>query len=107
MKKILIFSIVLISACNSKTEKIDKINFYNISCSRNRDYCDTFPQNTKTIEELNDTIIGEASFVYNGKGYMILMFTTKYPVPDGGYIHYWLSDFGIIYTKSTTWFSYT
>ena len=54
-----------------------------------------------------DTLIASQDFEMNGKSHLIKMFTSDLHAPtDGGVLAYELDSLGIIYSRSTTWYSY-
>ena len=100
--------ILLLTACNENYYNKTSNKLFYISHNKNHDYYDTIPYLQSNNRSTNDSLIHQISFDYNGKRHILKMTTNEYNAgKDGGVIRYHLDDIGIIYTKSTTWYSYS
>ena len=107
MKVKYIFLLLILIACKTKKTSKKEIKLFYIFQSQNIDKLDTIPYNKKNIISKDDTLIHQEAFKYYGKYHVINMTTNQFKAGiDGGEIRYKLDDLGVIYKKSTTWYSY-
>lgn len=106
-----IVALMILVSCGQEEKPIDNINTskaYYIGQKHNgRIQTDTLDFNDIKKIDLNDSIIGTYEFALNEQEYIISMFSNGHRADiDGGVIYYELKDLGIIYSRSTSWFSY-
>jgi len=100
---------MLIIGCNNSIDKKSVDNkFFYTSFHKGRKYkTDTLSQNKIKRHGSEDLLIADQYFEFNGGMHLIQMFTNDLNAPiDGGVLFYELDSLGIIYSRSTTWYSY-
>lgn len=97
---------VFIVACNSRTSNTKTKDLFFYSNKNNLTF-DTLTRENIYRHESKDSLIYEQDFEFNGKSHSIKMFSSDFYAPtDGGQLTYELDSLGIIYSRSTTWYSY-
>ena len=108
MKKAIYILILLVfSFCNLRESHKKQICFFYEGLTKNKIPVDSFAIDKIYHHNTNDTLIASRHFVLSGKQHQIKMYTSDFYAPtDGGVIFYELDSLGIIYTRSTTWYTY-
>jgi hypothetical protein len=104
----LILTLFFVS-CAEKPKK-PKIKFwYSFHSHTDKEHSsDTFEIDQIKQGNGDHSLIAREGFSYKDKGFGISMFTNEPNAPiDGGIIYYELNHLGVIYSRSTTWFSYS
>jgi hypothetical protein len=92
------------------TQKNEDLLFYTVTTTKD---FKTYNSDSVKIDlikhhDTKDTMLAQSMFELNGKTHWINLFTNYHHAPiDGGYLAFELDTLGIIYTKSTTWNSYS
>ncbi len=110
MRLFCIFLLTALIACEQVTEKKQTENlFFYVGSNRNRIYkSDTITFDKIERHDSKDTMIAYQDFELNGITHLIKMFTSDLHAPiDGGELTYELDSLGIIYSRSTAWYSYS
>lgn len=105
---ILILGLSSISCQEKKTTPEIKF-WYSYHAHNDKEFTsDTFEINKIKQPNQDHSFIASKPFTCKNKGYGISMFTNEPNAPiDGGIIYYELNHLGVIYSRSTTWFSYS
>ncbi len=104
-----IFILTVFLGCDITSQKEqDKVVFYYVGSNQNGSYKpDTLAFNKISHHVPQDSLIAEQEFEFNSNRHLIQMYTSDLHAPvDGGHLFYELDSFGIIYSRSTTWFAY-
>lgn len=109
---IILYLLLFTSSCNRKlnTQKDKDILFYKIISTQDLETynSDSVKINLIKHHAKNDTLLEQSIFELNGKTHRINLYTNfPHADIDGAYLIFELDKLGIIYTKSTTWNSYT
>jgi hypothetical protein len=92
------------------TQKNEDILFYTVTTTKDfkTNNSDSVKIDLIKHHDTKDTMLAQSMFELNGKTHWINLFTNYPHAPiDGGYLAFELDKLGIIYTKSTTWNSYS
>lgn len=99
---------IIIFACKNKVENKQTIFFYTGLMHNGNDSSETFTSNKINRHTDKDTLVTSQDFELKGTKHLIKLFKDKGPVPiDGGALYYELDSLGIIYSRSTIWYSYS
>jgi hypothetical protein len=104
-----IFILTIFFACDNTTKKNEsEILFFYVGSNHNGSYKpDTLTSDKIERHDPRDTLIAYQDFEFNGIIHLIKVFTSDLHAPiDGGQLSYELDSLGIIYSRSTTWYSY-
>lgn len=105
-----ILLLILASCADTHTENKKEILFFNVTTTQDfKTYIsDSFKMDEIKHHHLKDTLLEQFGFEVDGKWHWINLFTNHpYEDVDGGYLSFELDTLGIIYSKSTTWISYS
>ena len=103
---ILILTTTLLFNCSDK--KIPKTNtmYYYLMTSDRSNQIDTIKYSDFNSIDTADQFIGKSVFYDNKKGHLLQAFASDNHAPvDGGRLYYTLDSIGIIYSRSTTWYT--
>lgn len=112
MKTINIFLFLLIGGCSIKSDNVKNkksdIFFYKNICEKGILYSDTFNIEKIKKHDKDDSLIYRVYFNSKGKFHELNAYTNEKKAPtDAERIFYELSEIGIIYTKSLSWYDYS
>jgi hypothetical protein len=105
---IFILSAFFLGSCGESQIKSErKFYFYHTVLDRHGfSFTDTLSFANKVRHDEKDSLIYRYNFQFNNGWHTIQVLTNDFYAPiDGGYISYTLDSIGIIYRKSTTWYS--
>jgi len=98
--------IIFFSCRNDRTKKISDEKYFYTKYLNGK--IDTNFINKVSLHQLPDTLIAKEVFVFNNKSHIIRKYTSdNHAAIDGGALCFELDSLGIIFSKSTTWNSYT
>lgn len=110
MKKLLfVFILICFISCNNVSIKKqgEDLYFYTGSNQTGSYVLDTLTFDKIERHNHEDSLIASRKFEFKGNMYLIKMFTSDLHAPtDGGRLFYELNELGVIYSRSTTWYSY-
>lgn len=100
-----ILTVFILASCNNKTVS-KKTTLYYVIDSERQLPSDTIQYNEKQAVDTADIILAKTGFMYKNKEHGITVYTSDNHAPiDGGRLYYTLDTLGIIYERSTTWWS--
>ena len=104
---IFILTTILIYSCVDKKPYEKKIELYYLINSDRSNTPDTIKYSDLNSIDTADKFIAQEYFFYNKKEHNIKAFTSdNHANTDGGVFYYTLDSIGIIYSRSTTWWTY-
>lgn len=108
MKITLLISLLalLFSKCGYESIMTVKDKYYYINYINGK--IDTSYTDNVRFHQIPDTMIANEIFIFNDEPHVIRKYTSdNHSATDGGSLRFELDSLGIIYSRSTTWASYT